>query len=368
MIRQYAQRLRHNQLTSWLMDKLFYTFPSFAAFRLKQKESKKALKEGLQLIGEGMEMPEGATRKGFIQSNREQHMSLPEYLYQYNLYQKSKAEREEFLSYVDYHALALKLRMQYPEYDKTQLLKDKEKFLSFASSIGLCRRRWLYAPDASFEEFADLIASVDCIMKPHDASWGDGIYKVNRQEGPQVRELYDKCVQEMTVVEECITGYPVTQAFHPASLNTVRVMTISFNDKAQLFGGMLRVGCGDTVVDNTHAGGLYAQVDINTGLIESDGIDSEGKHHVCHPDSKIQFKGFPIPFWDKITALCLNAAPKVKHFFIGWDIAILENGDLEIIEANSRPDFDGLQTPLHKGMKHQLYRQLKELTGKDITA
>lgn len=366
MFMQFAQRLRHNKSASKLVDKVFHACPSLAAYLLKVKKSRDALREGLQLIDKGMDLPEGASREGFIEANRTQHMNLSEYLYQYNLYQKTKAEREEFLSYVDYHALVLKLRMKYPEHDHMELLKDKEKFLRFATSLGLCHRRWLYAPESTFEEFADLLSSSDCIMKPHDTSWGIGIYKVNKQEGLQVRELYDKCVKELTVVEECITGYHVTQAFHPASLNTVRVMTVSYNGRALLFGGMLRVGCGGTVVDNTHAGGLYAQIDINTGIIESDGIDTEGKHHLCHPDSKIQFKGFPIPFWDKITALCLNAAPKVKHFFIGWDIAILENGDLEVIEANSRPDFDGLQTPLHKGMKRTLYNQLKELMGDDF--
>ena len=365
---QFALRLRQHKAISWLVDQVFHTFPSFAAYLLKIKKSREALRNGLQLIDKGMDLPEGASREGFIEANRTQHMNLSEYLYQYNLYQKSKAEREEFLSYVDYHALALKLRMKYPENDHMELLKDKEKFLSFASSIGLCRRKWLFAPEATFEEFARLIESADCMIKPHDSSWGIGIYKVNKQRGPQVSALYDKCVKERSVVEECIVGYPVTQAFHPASLNTVRVMTVSFNGKALLFGGMLRVGCGGIVVDNTHAGGLYAQIDINTGIIESDGIDTEGKHHLCHPDTNIPFKGFPITFWNEITALCLDAATKVKHFFIGWDIAITEDGEFEVIEANSRPDFDGLQTPLHKGMKHQLYSQLKELIGEDVTA
>lgn len=367
MALQYVYRLIHTKPVEFLIDKIFHAFPSLAAFLMKHKESKEALKKGLQMIDEGMELPEGASREGFIESNREQHMSLLEYLYQYNLYKKPKEERAEFLSYADYHALALKLRMKYPEYDNMVMLKDKEKFLRFATPLGLVHRRWLFAPDATFEEFADLIASADCVMKPHDASWGNGICMVDRQEGPQVRELYEKCVAKQTVVEERIKGYPATQAFHPSSLNTVRVTTMTFNGKVVVFAAMFRVGRGGTVVDNTHAGGLYAQIDPKTGIIESDGIDTEGKHFVNHPDTNLTFKGFQIPFWDEIAELCMNAALKAKNLFIGWDTAITEDGKIEVIEANSRPDFDGLQTPLHKGLKHKLFATLKELTGEDIT-
>ena len=366
MAKQYLSRLIHSKPVAFLIDKVFHASPSLAAFLMKHKESRAALKQGLRLIEEGLELPEGASREGFIEANREQHMSLPEYLYQYNLYKKPKAEREEFLSYADYHALALKLRMKYPEYDNMVLLKDKEKFLRFATSLGLVHRKWLYAPDATFEEFANLIATTDCVIKPHDASWGTGIYMIDKQEGPQVKELFDQCVRNLSVVEERIKGYHLTQAFHPSSLNTVRVTTMTFNGKVVLFAAMLRVGRGGTVVDNTHAGGLYAQIDPETGIVESDGIDTEGKHYVNHPDTNLPIKGFQIPFWDKIAELCTNAALQTKNLFIGWDTAITEDGEIEVIEANSRPDFDGLQTPLHKGLKHKLFAQLKELTGEDI--
>lgn len=364
---QYLFRLAHTKPVAFLIDKTFHIFPSLAAFLMRHKETREALKKGLQLIDDGMELPDGASREGFIEANRELHMSLPEYLYQYNLYQKSKEERAEFLSYSDYHALVLKLRMKYPEYDNMVLLKDKEKFLRFATSIGLVHRRWLYAPETSFEEFADLIKSADCVIKPHDASWGNGIYMIDKQEGPQVKALYDKCVAKQSVVEERIKGYHITQAFHPSSLNTIRVTTMTFNGKVVIFAAMLRVGRGGTMVDNTHAGGLYAQIDPKTGIIESDGIDTEGKHFVNHPDTNLTFKGFQIPFWDRIAELCKNAALQTKNLFIGWDTAITEDGEIEVIEANSRPDFDGLQTPLHKGLRHKLFATLKELTGEEIT-
>lgn len=49
--------------------------------------------------------------------------------------------------------------------------------------------------------------------------------------------------------------------------------------------------------------------------------------------------GYKIPSWGKILTLVRDAHIMLKNVrYIGWDIVVLENGDVDIIEANSNAD------------------------------
>mgnify|MGYP003305665993 CR=1 FL=1 len=79
---------------------------------------------------------------------------------------------------------------------------------------------------------------------------------------------------------------------------------VVFNDysreKAEIVGSFLRMGVGDNVVDNAHAGGVFAQINIKNGLVESDGINTDGNKYKTHPDSGIELIGYKIPKWKDI--------------------------------------------------------------------
>jgi hypothetical protein len=64
---------------------------------------------------------------------------------------------------------------------------------------------------------------------------------------------------------------------------------------------------------------------------------------------------------------CLSAARRTSNIMSGWDVVETIDGQMEIIEANSRPDFDLLQSPLQIGVKHKLFDTLSQLTGRKIT-
>ena len=147
------------------------------------------------------------------------------------------------------------------------------------------------------------------------------------------------------LVEEYIYQHPDMAKFHPGSLNTLRVNT--FND---LSGNLvikavsLKTGRGTSCCDNMAAGGVWAPVDIYTGTVIGDGIDKTCHRYEKHPDTGTVFKGFVIPEFAKL----MN---KVEEYvglfgnlhFVGWDIAVKENGDIELIEANPIPELTYIQ-------------------------
>ena len=53
--------------------------------------------------------------------------------------------------------------------------------------------------------------------------------------------------------------------------------------------------------------------------------------------------GRKIPFWNEVLSICNDAAKKIpKCQYIGWDVAITENGPL-LIEGNHMPDLDMIE-------------------------
>ena len=174
-------------------------------------------------------------------------------------------------------------------------------------------------------------------------------------------------VAELRLVEECIEGCTELQSFHPKSLNTLRVVTILHNGEHEVLHSFFRVGVGDSVVDNAHAGGLFAQVDIETGRLVTDGISTDGAKLLKHPDSQIEFKGFVIPKWDMIKQTVLKAANSLPGLFIcGWDVTVTKDGIVDIIEGNHGPDFDVMQSPLKTGYYNRINEYIKQVYHDDL--
>ena len=285
-------------------------------------------------------------------------VSYLEYAQKYEFYKKSEEERNEYVS---------RLRMAYFYWQHTpartkSLFRNNRTFLKAYEKF--IHRKWLFAPEVSFDDFEKLITSCDCIIKPCDGKLGKGIFKVYRNGDHQDdRTLYETCVKDRMLVEECIESCDELKAFHPQSLNTIRVVTIANKDKACVFSGVFRTGVGESVVDNSHKGGVSAQINVNDGVIETDGANTSGERFVCHPDSHITFKGFRIPKWDKIVETCCEAAKQTGNPITGWDVVVNQQGNIEFVEANYGPDMDMMQTRFKTGAKKKIYALIKEYCG-----
>lgn len=307
--------------------------------------------------------PPGGTFSDYMRAWRKHRVSYAEYMYKYEYWKLNEIERDKFISCSEMQAI----------YRKTvdpvvrNVFFTKTKFLSVYSDY--IHRRWGVVRDMNLEMFADMVQSFDCIAKPIMGSRGCGIFKIPQQcSDSEIEKLFEMCKQDNVLLEECIHAYPTIAAFHPASLNTIRVVTVSNETECVIFGALLRMGAGDSFIDNTHSGGIYASIDVKSGVIDTDGIDSLGNHYSRHPDTGLPIKGFQIPYWNRLVEACQSASRVMpKTLFAGWDICVREDGRIELIEGNHAPDFDGgMQVPKKIGVKKKVQAIAARLMGWDI--
>lgn len=245
------------------------------------------------------------------------------------------------------------------------IFHDKVEFLkTFKSYI---HRHWALVAELTQEQFKTMIQQYDCIAKPIGGTHGDGIFKIRAAEVTDWDALYSKCQNGNMLIEECVQACDEIAAFHPSSLNTIRVVTFSNQDRCVVFGALFRMGAHGSVIDNTHAGGVYAPINVETGVIDIEAIDAKNNRYSNHPDTGKPIKGFKIPCWEQILETCKAATQTIPNIhFAGWDLCVTKDRQVEIIEGNHAPDFDGgMQAPLKIGVKMRVQQIVMELMGVD---
>lgn len=176
------------------------------------------------------------------------------------------------------------------------------------------------------------------IFKPNDKALGSGIFIADVNTEEEAKQAFEKIIAKggAWIVEERIIQDDQMAQWNFSSVNSVRVLSFLNKDGFFIITPFLRTGRSGSVVDNAGAGGVFANVDYRTGIVESDGIDERGTYYTAHPDSKIIFKGWQIPKWDALmkTVESIHKTVMPGHLYIGWDFALSKEKGWTVIEAN----------------------------------
>jgi len=225
--------------------------------------------------------------------------------------------------------------------DKSQWDKFDNKFIFnqiFKDYVG---RFWCDIRSLTYLEYESLFDSYPAlIIKPHDGISGKGVKKLTKAVRSEFEELQ---ANGPYLLEECIQQADNLKQFNSSSINTLRIQTLVKADgQPVIFSGVLRLGVGDTVVDNAGSGGIYTLIRPDGALYPLASNDN-GDTMSNHPISKIAFEGFVIEHYLQACQMVMSAAlvvPTVR--FVGWDVAMSVNGPV-IIEGNQCPGYDMTQ-------------------------
>lgn len=284
-----------------------------------------------------------------------------EYFFLYKFYKYRKNEKNKFLTRRQFGEIERKLSK-----DIRDIFWNKEKFLKEFSNF--VQRDWIDFDNCTEDDIIKFISKNNkIIIKPKCDSLGNGIEIIDIEKINDKKKFIQNYMNSKKIAEECIKGNKEIEEFHPNSLNTIRVLTFYNGKKFIPFGACLRMGNSNNIVDNGHAGGIFATIDVETGVIISKGISANGTEYIKHPYSEKMIVGFTIPQWKEILEICEKATKNIPNIKVaGWDIALTENGNIEIIEANHMPDIDIMQAPLKKGLKQEVKKCLKEMYNINI--
>lgn len=133
------------------------------------------------------------------------------------------------------------------------------------------------------------------------------------------------------------------------------------NGLVYIYGGAVRIGIGNSNIDNAGAGGIYASIDTNIGVIVSKAMDNKSNRYVLHPDSKVILPGFKLPMWDEAIKLIKKLATTIPGAnLLAWDLAYSKDGWC-LVEANDIGEQYLLQAPEQQGVKPQLIKMFDQI-------
>lgn len=200
-----------------------------------------------------------------------------------------------------------------------------------------------YTPISCEEAEALLKRESEVICKPsQETGSGRGIFFLKTDDEPMVASFLKDASYDDYVVQALVQQHPELNKVHEGSLNTIRICSLLLEDGAHILSSILRMGVGESRVDNATSKDNALFDGMTCGINEDGSLKKyaygyhTGKTFTQHPDGLV-FDGFKIPSYDKAVALVKLLHPRLGHFrLVSWDIAINDQGEAVLIEANMR--------------------------------
>lgn len=275
----------------------------------------------------------------------------------FNFKDKKHDERRQFLSDRERMYGCVKQMTWNTFFD----LKEKDKFYSFAKSF-FKRDVCVIKGKEGYDTFCKFVEKQPRFFaKPITGTFGMGAGIYNISDYENVEKAFKEFISNGDwMAEEIILQDDDMAKWNPSSVNTIRVPSFISNDGTHtIMNPTIRTGRQGFVIDNASAGGVTASIDVNTGIIITDGIDKGFNVCPVHPDSKIQFKGTQIPRWKELmeTAEAVHRSLPSRHKYVGFDFALSKTKGWILIEGNWG-QLIGSQTSTQIGIRYQFEKML----------
>lgn len=118
------------------------------------------------------------------------------------------------------------------------------------------------------------------------------------------------------------------------SVNSLRILSILNDREVLIYSSILRMGIGESKVDNTSSGGIVCGIK-DDGSLKDIGWTMHGESFYYHPTTKVMFSDVKVPQFTKAKELVKTLHPMIPDFrLVSWDIAIDERETPILLEVN----------------------------------
>lgn len=230
-----------------------------------------------------------------------------------------------------------------------------------------------------FDDIINLLKEKKILaFKPEEGTHGNGFYRAEYIDNKFYMNFKEVTYKEIIsilnsnensyIITEYIQMHDQLKSIYNGSVNTLRILVFKKDGRTPEIGNVyMRIGTSDTgVIDNMSAGGMFAQVDVDTGKYSNAKLFKNGNIVDCprHPDTGVLIEG-TLPNWENSKKMVIDIAKELKQLeFFGFDVAITQNG-IKIPEINRSPDFPKIEKYTKKTNDYLLYklRMKKEIYG-----
>ena len=190
---------------------------------------------------------------------------------------------------------------------------------------------------STYEAFERIISKNEVIIKPSQESGsGRGICFLKSSQVESIKELLFNAKESNYIAQSIVPQHPDLEIIHPGSLNTIRICTILLEDGVHVLSAVLRMGTGNSRIDNVTAGGISAAIKPSGKLDKYAYTYYTGERLERHPQG-VLFENYKIPEYSKAIDCVKSLAQTIGNFrLVSWDICIDDKCDIVLIEANMR--------------------------------
>lgn len=291
--------------------------------------------------------------------------SMPENYYKFEWYRPENAARvNEYLHRHETKGVLYRMLSEHRDLDQLAPLTDKVGFAKQAMRKGLPVTQILAVfSEGKVVEAVDEFPRQDIFVKPQAGRGGSGaqVWEYDNESdtyrlvgkkkavphGAILDVLAKRSEKRSLIAQVRLTNHPSIADIALDAVPTCRVVTITneVGEGEPVMAALRMPALPDKVVDNIHAGGISAPVDITTGTVGKAtdlGLAPSGRY-THHPQTGALIEGKVLPYWEDILKLAASAHSSfTPRVLVGWDISIGPAGPI-LVEGNSQPCVDILQ-------------------------
>ena len=290
---------------------------------------------------------------------------LPKYYYIFALERPEMRRRAaEYITRTETKSGVYRALKQRENLDRVVRINDKMVFSTFFAKNGIravplvaAYRAGVRVPGVGP---AETPRDVDLFVKPIEGRGGGGTeawlvqspghYRSSRGEEKTLDQVLEHVAAKSkdggeVLLQPRLLNHPGIADLTPGALSTVRLLTV-LNEKMEpeAVNAAFRMAISKTSpVDNFHAGGIAAAVDMQTGALgraSGLGLGGDFSWHEKHPLTGGMILGRQLPDWEAAKALAVAAHRLlVPRIVVGWDVGFLPDGPC-LVEGNVGPDAD----------------------------
>ena len=170
--------------------------------------------------------------------------------------------------------------------------------------------------------------------------WGQGVKVFHSDNGyipelkQSVEDLFNKYDQSF-IIQSKIEQHPSLASLNPSSVNTIRVMSYRKDSEVIILYAVIRIGRLGKSVDNETAGGIKADIDLESGRIKGVAYGSPKEKEMPQTDTGVVLNNFLIPSFPEVLQFVKDLHERLPYFtLVGWDISVDADGNPLMIEWN----------------------------------